>query len=221
MKVLIVEDSITDAHVLHRGLSQEGFIVDACANGEDGLHTALSNDYRMIILALNLPRLDGWSMLSGLRAGGLRTPVILLAAQENVRDCVKGLDLGADDYLAKPFAFVELAARIRAVLRRHQEDRKEVLVFKDLQLDARRHRVTRGEAVIDLSYKELTLLALLLEHQGEVLSRTYIGEQVWDMNFEGDSNVVDVNIRRLRSKVDDPFPEALIHTVRGRGYVIR
>jgi two-component system, OmpR family, copper resistance phosphate regulon response regulator CusR len=221
MKLLIIEDDVATGRTLCKGLSEEGFVVDVCTNGEDGLHTALSTDYRIVILDVNLPRLDGWDVLAGLRAERCMTPVVLLTARDNVRDRVRGLDLGADDYLVKPFAYVELVARIRSVLRRHKPQQSDVLAFKDLQVDARRHRASRAEASIDLSYKELTLLALLLEHQGEVLSRTYIGEQVWDMNFDSDSNVVDVNIRRLRSKVDDPFPVPLIHTVRGRGYVLR
>jgi two-component system, OmpR family, copper resistance phosphate regulon response regulator CusR len=221
MKLLIIEDDLATGRTLYKGLGEEGFVVDVCTNGEDGLHTALSTEYRMIVLDVNLPRLDGWSVLTALRAEGSTTPVMLLTARDGVRDRVRGLDLGADDYLVKPFAFAELVARIRSVLRRHKPQKSDVLAFKDLEVDARRHRATRSQATIDLSYKELMLLQLLLEHQGEVLSRTYIGEQVWDMNFESDSNVVDVNIRRLRSKVDEPFPVPLIHTVRGRGYVLR
>jgi two-component system, OmpR family, copper resistance phosphate regulon response regulator CusR len=221
MKVLIIDDDKPTCKTLQKGLTEEGFVVDVCHDGEDGLETALGGGYRLIVLDVTLPGLDGWSVIAGLRSANSTTPVLMLTARDGIRDRVRGLDLGADDYLVKPFAFAELVARIRCVLRRQKHEKSSELMFKDLHVDARRHTAARSDAPIDLSNKELLLLQLLLEHQGEVLSRTFIGEQVWDMNFDTDSNVVDVNIRRLRSKVDDPFPVPLIHTVRGRGYVLR
>jgi two-component system, OmpR family, copper resistance phosphate regulon response regulator CusR len=220
-KLLLLDDDVAAGQTLQRGLSQDGFVVDVCTNGEDGLHAALSTNYKIVLLDVDLPRLDGWGVLTGLRAEGCMTPVMLLTARDTVRDRVRGLDLGADDVLCKPFAYAELLARVRAMLRRHRPDKSEVLKFKDLQVDVRRCMASRSNIVIDLSVKELMLLALLLEHQGDVLSRSFIGEQVWDMNFESDSNIVDVNIRRLRAKIDEPFAVPVIHTVRGRGYVLR
>ena len=167
-----------------------------------------------------LPGRDGWSVLRGLRDAGKRTPVLLLTARDSVEDRVKGLNLGADDYLVKPFAFSELLARIRSILRRGPSRNPETLDVADLEIDLPRHRATRSGRRLDLTPKEFALLTLLARRRGEVLSRTLIAEQVWDMNFEGDSNVVDVHVRRLRAKVDEPFGKPLIHTVRGAGYVL-
>ena len=219
MKVLIVEDEAKTGDYLCQGLTENGFVVDLARNGVDGLHLAASGSYDVIVLDVMLPGRDGWSVLRELRKTH-DTPVIFLTAQDEVEDRVKGLELGADDYLVKPFAFSELLARLRTLLRRGRNMQAEVLHSADLQLDPVRRKVTRGSARIDLTAKEFVLLHLLLRHQGEVLSRTFITEQVWDMNFDSDTNVVEVAIRRLRAKMDDPFQQKLLHTVRGSGYVL-
>lgn len=221
MKILVIEDDAKTASLMHKGLSHEGFIVDTCSNGEDGLELAIASKPDLMVLDVMLPKLDGWEVLKQLRRLGLSMPILMLTARDSVEHRVKGLTLGADDYIVKPFAFSELVARIRTVLRRSATAVSDELTFADLSLDTRRHKVLRGQISIDLSSKEFLLLELLLIHQGEVLSRSFISERVWDMSFEGDSNVVDVNIRRLRAKIDDPFPRKVIQTVRGRGYVIR
>ena len=221
MKLLVIEDDPKTAALMRKGLASEGFSVEVCLNGEEGLEQAGIGQPDAIILDVMLPKIDGWAVLSRLRQSGSNTPVLMLTARDAVEHRVKGLTLGADDYITKPFAFSELLARIRSVLRRSRNQISDELRFADLTVDHRRHRVTRGDTLIDLSSKEFSLLQLLLEHQGEVLSRIFISERVWGMVYEGDSNVVDVNIRRLRAKVDDPFAKKLIHTVRGRGYVIR
>jgi two-component system copper resistance phosphate regulon response regulator CusR len=214
-KLLLVEDEKRAAAFPRTGLGEHGFVVDVCRDGEEGLHHALAVDYALIILDVMLPGRDGWSILREIRRRGCHTPVLFLSARETVEDRVKGLDLGADDYLVKPFAFSELLARVRSLLRRPPGRNDDLSEFVDLSLDVRRHKVTRGGTPIELTPKEFLLLSLMLQHQGEVLSRTLIAEQVWDMNFDADSNVVDVHIRRLRAKVDDPFERKLIHTVRG------
>ncbi len=219
MKVLIVEDETKTGDYLRQGLTENGFVVDLARNGVDGLHLAASGSYDVIVLDVMLPGRDGWSVLRELRKTH-DTPVIFLTAQDAVEDRVKGLELGADDYLVKPFAFSELLARLRTLLRRGRNVQVEVLHSADLQLDPVRRKVMRGSARIDLTAKEFVLLHLLLRRQGEVLSRTFIAEQVWDMNFNSDTNVVEVAIRRLRAKMDDPFQQKLLHTVRGMGYVL-
>lgn len=221
MKILVIEDDAKTASLMCKGLSHEGFIVDTCSNGEDGLELAIASKPDLMVLDVMLPKLDGWEVLKQLRRLGLSMPILMLTARDSVEHRVKGLTLGADDYIVKPFAFSELVARIRTVLRRSATAVSDELTFADLSLDTRRHKVLRGQISIELSSKEFLLLELLLIHQGEVLSRSFISERVWDMSFEGDSNVVDVNIRRLRAKIDDPFPRKVIQTVRGRGYVIR
>ena len=221
MKLLVIEDDNKTVSLLQRGLTEEGFVVDCCGNGEDGLHFVLTGYYDLIVLDVMLPRLDGWSVLTQMRRQDCHKPVLMLTARESVEDRVKGLTLGADDYLIKPFAFTELLARIRSVLRRGSAPASDILQFEDLKLDLRRHKTIRGGVSIELSNREILLLELLLRRQGEVLSRTCIEEQVWDMAFDSDSNIVDVYIRRLRSKIDDPFSRKLINTVRGRGYVLR
>jgi len=219
MHIAIIEDDKKTVAYLRKGLTENGFIVDTAENGEDGLYLVQSGDYDLVILDVMLPRRDGWSILSALRRHGGQTPVLFLTARDQVADRVKGLELGADDYLVKPFAFSELLARMRSILRRGPVRQPEQLNAGDLQIDVIRHKVTRCGQSLDLTPKEFLLLSLLARRQGEVLSRTLIAEQVWDINFDSDSNVVDVAIRRLRRKVDDPFPEKLIHTVRGVGYV--
>jgi two-component system copper resistance phosphate regulon response regulator CusR len=220
MRLLIVEDEHKTATYLQKGFSESGYLADVAANGDDGLHLALTEDYDMMILDVGLPRRDGWSLLSAIRQSGIETPVVFLTARDAIPDRVKGLELGADDYVVKPFAFSELLARIRTILRRGPSRQVEVLQVSDLEIDLIRHRAARGGERLDLSPKEFGLLALLAQRQGEVMSRTLIAEQVWDIHFDSDTNVVDVAIRRLRRKVDDPFPRKLIHTVRGFGYVL-
>ncbi|MGV8934454.1 MAG: heavy metal response regulator transcription factor [Gallionellaceae bacterium] len=219
MKALIVEDEAKTGDYLRKGLSENGFVVDLAINGEDGLHLALTGEYDIIVLDVMLPKKDGWNVLRELRLSR-QTPVIFLTAKDKVEDRVKGLELGADDYLVKPFAFSELLARIRTLMRRGKIQQPEVMSIADLELDPIRRRATRAQTRIDLTAKEFTLLHLFLRRQGEVLSRTLIAEQVWDMNFDSDTNVVEVAMRRLRAKIDDPFDKKLIHTIRGMGYVL-
>ena len=219
MKALIVEDEAKTGDYLRKGLSENGFVVDLAINGEDGLHLALTGVYDIIVLDVMLPKKDGWNVLRELRLSQ-QTPVIFLTAKDKVEDRVKGLELGADDYLVKPFAFSELLARIRTLMRRGKIQQPEVMSIADLELDPIRRRATRAQTRIDLTAKEFTLLHLFLRRQGEVLSRTLIAEQVWDMNFDSDTNVVEVAMRRLRAKIDDPFDKKLIHTIRGMGYVL-
>jgi two-component system copper resistance phosphate regulon response regulator CusR len=221
MKALIIEDEPKTAAYLKKGLGESGFVVDVASDGEEGLHQALDNAYDVVVSDVMLPRIDGWTIVSRLRERGVATPVLLLTARDAVPDRVRGLELGADDYLVKPFAFSELLARIRTVLRRGGSRPLETYRAGDLEVDVVRHRAVRQGQELNLSPKEFALLSLLIRRAGEVLSRTIIAEQVWDMNFDSDTNVVDVAIRRLRQKVDDPFERKLIHTVRGAGYLLR
>jgi len=220
MRILIVEDEIKAASYLKKGLSEHGFTVDIATTCEDGLHLARSEGYDLIVLDVMLPDRQGWSVVQELRAEGYDLPILFLSARDAVHDRVYGLELGADDYLVKPFAFSELLARIRTLLRRQPQRQTDQLQVNDLELDLLRHRARRGGLTLDLTAKEFQLLALLLRRSGEVLSRTFISEQVWGINFDSDTNIVDVAIRRLRKKVDDPFPTKLIHTIRGVGYVL-
>lgn len=220
MRILIVEDEAKTAAYLKKGLMENGFAVDTVSNGEDGLHAAMAFEYDLIILDVMLPGRDGWSVLSAVRKQGIRTPVLFLTARDRVQDRVRGLEMGADDYLVKPFAFSELLARVRVILRRGQQQQTDTLRIADLEIDLRAHKVSRSGRQLDLTQKEFMLLSLLVQRAGQVLSRTLIAEQVWDINFDSDTNVVDVAIRRLRAKVDDPFEKKLIHTVRGVGYVV-
>ncbi len=220
MRVLIVEDEPKSAAYLRKGLSEHGYVADLVQNGEDGLYLAQSSDYDLLVLDVMLPGRDGWSVIAELRRSGKQTPVLFLTARDSVPDRVKGLELGADDYLVKPFAFSELLARIRTILRRGPVRQIETLRLADLELDPMTHKATRAGKRLDLTPKEFLLLALLVRRAGEVLSRTLIAEQVWDMNFDSATNVVDVHVRRLRSKVDDPYERKLIRTVRGVGYVV-
>ncbi len=220
MRALIIEDEKKTAQYLKKGLTENGFLADVAENGEDGLHLATTAEYSFIILDVMLPDRDGWSIITELRQTGRQTPVIFLTARDAVDDRVKGLELGADDYLVKPFAFSELLARIKTILRRGPARYPEVLQVKDLEIDFLKRKAKRGTKRLDLSPKEFLLLWLLASHAGEILTRTYISEQVWDMNFDCDTNVVDVAILRLRRKIDDPFPVKLLHSVRGVGYVL-
>lgn len=220
MKILIVEDEPKTGDYLRQGLAEAGFIVDLARDGLDGLHLAQSGEYDLIVLDVMLPRLDGWGVLETLRRAGRETPVLFLTARDQVEDRVRGLELGADDYLVKPFAFSELLARVRTLLRRGRSKEPEVLRAADLELDLLRRRVLRAGQRIDLTAKEFALLELLLRRQGEVLPRSLIASQVWDMNFDSDTNVIEVAVRRLRAKVDEPFEPKLIRTVRGMGYVL-
>lgn len=219
MKILIVEDEPKAGDYLVKGLQESGYVADLARNGVDGLALALEHDYELIVLDVMLPQMDGWTVLARLRERK-ETPVLFLTARDDVVDRVKGLELGADDYLVKPFAFAELLARVKTLLRRGPVREADILRLADLEIDVLRRRVTRGGQRIDLTAKEFALLHLLAKRQGEVLSRTQIASMVWDMNFDSDTNVVDVAIRRLRAKVDDPYPLKLVQTVRGMGYLL-
>lgn len=220
MRILVIEDEAKTAAYLQKGLTESGFEVAIAADGHSGLELACQQAFDLIVLDVMLPRLDGWEVLEGIRAADRHTPVLFLTARDAVQDRVKGLELGADDYLVKPFAFSELLARVRSVLRRTPRASGETLVIEDLVIDLIRHRASRAGRRLELSPKEFALLSLLARRRGEVLSRSLVAEQVWDMPCESDTNVIDVAIRRLRAKVDDPFEKRLIHTVRGMGYVL-
>ena len=220
MRILIIEDEEKTAASLRKGLTEAGFEVDAARRGDEGLLLARTGDYQLVLLDVSLPRRDGWEILGSLRATGNRTPVIFLTARDAVDDRVRGLELGADDYLVKPFAFAELLARIRTVLRRRAPGEPARLAVADLELDLARQRATRRGEPLDLTPREFSLLACLARHQGEALSRPLLASEVWGMALEGDGNVIDVAVRRLRAKVDEPFPRPLIHTVRGVGYLL-
>lgn len=220
MKLLIIEDEAKTAAYLKKGLSEQGFVVDTSENGDLGIELMQQADYDLVILDVMLPGRDGWTVLSRFRSLGSQIPVLMLTARDAVEDRVKGLNLGADDYLAKPFAFSELVARVRTLLRRGPVRQAEVLHVADLEIEVVKQRATRNGKRLDLTPKEFALLSLLARRVGEVVSRSVIMEQVWDINFDAETNVVEVHVRRLRSKIDDPFPTKLIHTVRGVGYVL-
>jgi two-component system copper resistance phosphate regulon response regulator CusR len=220
MKILIVEDDARTGEYLKKGLTEAGFSVDLVAGGLDAVHEGLMAEHELIVLDVNLPSLDGFQVLKILRAAGRDVPILFLTARDGVEDRVRGLEAGADDYLIKPFAFSELLARIRTLMRRGRPREADTIEFSDLHVDLLRRRVTRGGDVLNLTAKEFALLELFVRRQGEVLSRSFIASQVWDMNFDSDSNVVEVAVRRLRAKVDDAYPDKLIHTLRGMGYVL-
>lgn len=219
MRILVVEDEPKAGDYLRKGLTESGFIVDLARTGTDGLQLATTDTFDLIVLDVMLPGMDGWQVVQELRKTQ-QTPVLFLTARDDVQDRIKGLELGADDYLVKPFAFAELVARIRTLLRRGPIRESERLEIADLEIDVLKRRVTRGGERIDLTPKEFALLHLLAKRQGEVLSRSLIASQVWDMNFDSDTNVVDVAVRRLRAKIDDDYLHKLIHTLRGMGYVL-
>ncbi|MBX3646364.1 MAG: heavy metal response regulator transcription factor [Rhodocyclaceae bacterium] len=221
MRILVMEDEPKTGTYLKQGLTEAGFVVDLVANGLDGLHLALSEAFDLAVLDVMVPGVDGWQVLEGIRRAGKDMPVLFLTARDQVEDRVKGLELGADDYLVKPFAFVEFLARVKTLLRRGTKSKEsELLRVADLELDLVRRRVNRSGKRIDLTAKEFALLELLFRRQGEVLPRSLIASQIWDMNFDSDTNVIEVAVRRLRAKVDDNFEPKLIRTVRGMGYVL-
>jgi len=221
MKLLIVEDEPKTGEYLKKGLTESGFNTELAINGLDGLYEAMTAEYDLIVLDIMLPKLNGWQVLQTLRNKS-NVPVLMLTARDQIEDRVKGLELGADDYLVKPFAFVELLARIRNILKRKSvvQPDDQTMSIANLQVDLKRRIAYREKQAIHLTAKEFSLLTFLMERRGEVLSRSLIASQVWDMNFDSDTNVIDVAIRRLRNKVDKPFEPQLIHTIRGMGYVL-
>lgn len=219
MRVLIVEDEEKTADYLHRGLSEQGFTIDVARDGTDGLHLALHSDYDVIVLDVMLPGLDGYGVLRGLRARK-QTPVIMLTARERVEDRIHGLREGADDYLGKPFSFLELVARLQALTRRSSNHEPLQVQVADLSIDLISRKASRAGQRLELTAKEFSLLSVLARRQGEILSKTAIAELVWDINFDSDANVVEVAIKRLRAKLDGPFANKLLHTIRGMGYVL-
>jgi two-component system copper resistance phosphate regulon response regulator CusR len=219
--ILIVEDEPKIASFVRRGLIENGFVVDVAENGEQGLEYALARRVDLIILYVVLPQRDGWSLLMELRRADVQTPVLFLTARDNVSDRVKGFDLGADDYLIKPFHFSELLARVRSLMQRRPERRETTISVGDLEIDPRRHKVTRSGTALSLTRKEFSLLLYLASSPGDVVSRTEIVEKIWEINFDTGTNALDVMMRRLRAKVDDPFEKKMIQTIRGVGYVLR
>lgn len=219
MRILLIEDEPKTADYLHKGLTEHGYVVDVARDGIDGKHLAVEGEYDLVVLDLMLPGLDGYGVLAALRERR-ETPVLMLTARDKVEDRVRGLQSGADDYLVKPFAFSELLARVQALLRRGRVQEPTVYRLADLEVDLIKRKAFRAAQRLELTAKEFMLLALMLRRQGQILSRTTIAEQVWDINFDSDTNVVEVAIRRLRAKLDDPFPTKLLHTVRGMGYVL-
>lgn len=221
MKILVAEDEPKAGDYLKKGLTEAGFIVDLVLDGANALQQVLGESYDLLILDVMMPEMDGWEVLRRVRVAGQNMPVLFLTARDGVDDRVKGLELGADDYLIKPFAFSELLARVRTLLRRGSVSSQEtILRIADLELDLLKRRVTREGKRIDLTAKEFTLLELLMRRRGEILSKSLIASQVWDMNFDSDTNVIEVAIRRLRAKIDDPFDRKLIQTARGMGYTL-
>ena len=221
MRILLIEDEKKTAAFLAKGLRESGFTVEVAGDGARGLELAQHSPFDLLIVDVMLPKKDGWAVVRELRAGGARTPVIFLTARDRVEDRVKGLELGADDYLIKPFAFSELMARVRSLLRRSTAEPEEQLRVADLEIDTQRHRAVRGGAALNLTPKEFLLLTHLVRAGGEVVSRAEIVAHLWNIGFVPDTNVVDVVVRRMRAKVDDPFKVKLVRTIRGVGYAIK
>jgi len=221
MRILVIEDEVKIAQFIKRGLKEEGYAVDTAGDGEEGHFVLSSNEYDAIILDLMLPKIDGLTLCRTLRKEGNQTPIIMLTAKDTVKDKVKGLDSGADDYLPKPFAFEELLARVRVVLRKKDSRIQTQLKVDDLSLDLLTHKVTRADREIDLTVKEYALLEYLMRNAGNIVTRTMISEHVWDINFDTFTNVIDVYINYLRNKIDSGFADKMIHTVRGKGYLLK
>jgi two-component system copper resistance phosphate regulon response regulator CusR len=221
MRILLIEDEGKTAAFLAKGLQESSFIVDIANDGKAGLNAALSKAYDLVIVDVLLPQKDGWEVVAAFRQKNVETPILFLTARDSVRDRVKGLDLGADDYLVKPFAFSELLARVRSLLRRSPTRHETVLRVEDLEIDTQRNRAIRSGTPLNLTAKEFLLLAQLARAGGEVVSRAQIMDQVWNVSFETSTNIVDVMVRRLRAKVDDPFQKRLVHTIRGVGYALK
>jgi two-component system, OmpR family, copper resistance phosphate regulon response regulator CusR len=221
MKILLIEDEQKTASYLEKGLMEQGFSVDVAADGEQGLAHGLENFYDLIILDVMLPKMSGWEVMEKLRREGRQTMALFLTARDTLADRVHGLELGADAYLVKPFAFTELLAQIKSLLRRSSNRIVEVIRIADLEVNLLQHKASRSGKKLDLTPKEFALLSLLARRSGEVLTRSLIADLVWNINFESETNVVDVHVARLRGKVDAPFEKKLIQTVRGRGYVLQ
>lgn len=221
MRILLIEDEKKTAAFLAKGLREAGFAVEVAKDGEKGLELTHARQHDLLIVDVMLPKRDGWDIVAQLRREGFSKPILFLTARDSVKDRVKGLELGADDYLIKPFAFSELLARVRSALRRSPDRQEEQLKIDDLEIDTRRHKAVRGGVALNLTAKEFLLLVHLVRSASEVVSRAEIVEHVWGINFITDTNVVDVMVRRLRAKVDDPFKKKLIHTIRGAGYVLK
>jgi heavy metal response regulator len=221
MRVLVVEDEDKIARFIKRGLKEEGYAVDVAKDGEEGHFQAATNDYDIVVLDVLLPKMDGFSLCSRLRKENITTPIIMLTARDEVRDKVKGFDCGADDYLTKPFAFEELLARMRANLRKKSSSVRSLYKVADLSLDVLKHEVRRAGKEISLTAREYTFLEYLMQHSGQIVTRTMIAEHVWDVHFDTCTNVIDVYIKYLRDKIDDGHSLKLIHTLRGRGYMLK